>query len=280
MNAISLSPSLAPTCPVPATAPPRPDSPRHPSLIRAVLAAIGWTVLLLFVIPALSVLAVLWSGTTAPMEAAVPLVTLIGTGACLAIPAVRRRVRGLELAGTGRAGLRRLAPIVAVAAGYLGLSLATEGAPGVETLIVALALSAGAGASEEVWRALALRALGGRRRPWLALIATSMVFGALHMVAPSGPSLLHAVVAMTFGVAAGAALLRGVPVAIVAGVHALYDLLLMATMTDGYRAGLHAAEATPLTVVDVLAAAPLILAKVVAAALGVRALRRALAAQD
>ena len=279
MNAISLAPPLAPARQVtPPAANPGRESPRRPPLVPAVLAAVGWTVLLMLVMPVVSVLVVRGAGTTAPMEAAVPLVGLVGTGLLLAIPAVRRRVVGLELAGTGRDGLRRLAPLVVVAAGSLILYLATEGLPDAETLTVAVALSAGAGASEEVWRALVLRALGGRLRPWLALVATATVFGALHMMALSGVSLLHAGATAAFGVAAGAALLRGVPVVVVAGVHAAYDLLLMATMTDGYRAGLKAAESTPLTMVDLLAVAPLVLVQVAAATFGVRALRRALAA--
>lgn len=275
-------PSYLPAASSQQTPAPGQVAPR-PGLVVGALAVTGWTLLLAFLVPVLVLvaLAMIPSGLRGDELALGTLGALFGLaalGLILAIPDVHRRVRGLELPGTARGGLRRLSPLLVVAAAYSVLHVAVEGRPGIATVGYALALSAFAGASEEMWRALALRALGGRQRPWLALISTSVVFGALHLAALSAPSLAHAVAAAILGAAFGVAILRGVPVVVVAGVHAAYDLLLLVMLGGTYQQAIRELEAEPMTLGSLLPVAPLVLAGVVALVLGVRALRRARAA--
>ncbi len=248
-------------------------APRH-ALGRGVLGAIGWTLLVVILMPALTLIPTAWPGSALTHGTLGALCVLAGLGLLLAHPEVRTRLRALELPGTARAGVRRLTPLLVIAALYGAILLAARGAPGAAALAYAIALSLMAGASEEVWRGLALRSLGGRQRPWLAIIATSLVFGALHLAAFSGPSLVHATATTLVGAAFGVAILGGVPVAVVAGVHAAYDLMLLATVGMPYEQLIEEAEAEGVDLGSLIGLAPLALAAVISIVLGARALRR------
>jgi membrane protease YdiL (CAAX protease family) len=246
--------------------------PRH-ELGPGVLGAIGWTVLVVILMPLLTLIPTAWPGSDLSRGTLGSLCGLGGVGLLLVVPGVRARLRALELPGTARAGLRQLTPLLVVAAAYGALLLAAKGVPGPAAFAYAVALSAMAGASEEVWRGLALRALGGRQRPRLALIATSLVFGALHLAALSGPSLLHALVTTLIGAAFGLAIVGGVPVLVVAAVHAGYDLLLLATVGVPYDKVIDEAESKGVGLASLMATAPLALAAVLCIVRGVHALR-------
>ncbi len=276
MDAIASFPTLPHSLATPAShAAPAGPATARPSLVEGVFAFIGWTLLLAFVIPLLSFIPAGWSGSAQAGGAIGCLFSLAALALLLAWPAVRHRVRALELPGMARGGLRQLAPLLAVAGLYGGLGLWADGLPTALGLGYVVALSAMAGATEEVWRALALRALGGRMRPWLAVMATSLIFGALHLAAFSTISLAHAVAAALIGAAFGVAILRGVPVAVAAAVHAAYDVILLLTLDGTYYEARRAAEAQRITATDLLLVAPLVLAAVLSVLLGVRALGRA-----
>ncbi len=142
-----------------------------------------------------------------------------------------QRIRGLIII-TIFSGIASALPLfVAIALGLVDRSLA-EGAiiPSPTSILIALMFGAGAGISEEMWRAISLRIMHARTHPATAVICTSIPFALMHVWVDDHPVhiLLKILSTLAFGIALGALMVFGVPVRVAMLTHALHNALLVA----------------------------------------------------